>query len=81
MYDPEKEAATKEQIERLEFVLTNQKPANDLVIMKMERIRADAKQLGISIITNTPQSREQSIALHQLEDTLMWAIKALAVNQ
>ena len=81
MFDPEKEATGKEEIERLEHNLTNHPPVQDITKMKMERIRADAKNLGISILSNSPDSRERSLALTNLEQTVMWSIAAIARNQ
>lgn len=81
MYNPERVKQNDEAIARMDHSLTNQPPANELVVSEMQRIRASAKQLGIDIIVRAPESRERSIALTKLEETVMWAIKAIAVNQ
>lgn len=81
MYNPERVKQNDEAIARMDHGLTNQPPANELVVSEMQRIRASAKQLGIDIIVRAPESRERSVALTKLEETVMWAIKAIAVNQ
>jgi len=80
MYDPAKELTQKEQIEALEHRLKYHKLTEDQVMkrMKMERLRADALALGISILSNAPASRERERALDALDDTLMRGIAALA---
>lgn len=80
MYDEQAVQSQKEQIEQLEHRNKYHKVDDAMTQMKMERLRADAIQLLISVVSNTPRSREQSIAIHQIEDGLMWAIKALVVN-
>jgi hypothetical protein len=65
----------------LDHNLTNHKPADDLLVMKMERLRADAKGLGHSILAHAPDCRERSLALTNLEQACMWAIAAMARNQ
>lgn len=44
-------------------------------------IRAKAKELALFIVGNTPGSREQSLALTSLEETVMWANAAIARNE
>ena len=44
-------------------------------------IRDKGKELAMTICENTPQSREQSVALTQLEDVIMWANAAIARNE
>jgi hypothetical protein len=70
-----------EAVRRLEHNLTNHAPVNDHVVEKFETIRAGAKELGRDILSLTPQSREQSLALTNLEQTVMWAVAAIARNQ
>lgn len=71
----------KQQTESLHRSLTNQPPSGDHVVERFDHIRAIAKDLGDAIITKAPQSREQSLALTHLEETVMWAIKAIALHQ
>lgn len=43
-----------------------------------ERIREQAKAFALYIALNTPESREQSLALTKLEEAVMWANAAVA---
>lgn len=45
---------------------------------KYTRIRDAAKSLAILIVSESPQSREQSLALTALEEAVMWATAAIA---
>lgn len=67
--------------EQLHHNLTNHAPATETVINKFERIREQAKQLGEEILDHCPESREKSLALTNLEQTVMWAVAAIARNQ
>ncbi len=44
-------------------------------------IRARAKDLALDIVTNTPNSREQSLALTHLETAIFFANAAIARNE
>lgn len=44
-------------------------------------IRDAAKALAVLIVTETPVSREQSLALTKLEEAVMWANAAIARNE
>lgn len=55
-------------------------PVND----QQERyilIRNEAKRLAIAIVQNTPPSREQSVALTELDHVVMMANAAIARNE
>lgn len=65
----------------LNHSLTNHPPSNDAVVQAFERVRGSAKDLGEIIHALCPESRERSIAITKLEETVMWAIKSIAVNQ
>lgn len=69
-----------DQIKQLEWNLTNHKPT-DLAIEEIEELRAAAKDFGKGIIKLTPYSREQSLALTNLEQALFWANAAIARNK
>lgn len=45
----------------------------------IEHVRADAKQLLGTIVIYGPPSRERSIALTHLEETVMWAVKSIVL--
>jgi len=44
-------------------------------------IREKAKELARLIIESTPQSREQSVALTNVQQAIMWANSAIAINE
>ena len=48
---------------------------------RYQMIRDQAKILAHDIATLTPQSREQSLALTNLEQAVMWANAAIARNE
>lgn len=48
---------------------------------KYEAIRAKAKELAYLIDEQTPKSREQSLALTNLEQAVFWANAAVARNE
>lgn len=68
-------------IDQLNHNLTNHPPVSDEVVGDFEAIREDAKKLGAQIISLCPESRERSLALTNLEQTVMWAVAAIARNQ
>lgn len=48
---------------------------------KYEAIRAKAKELAELIDEQTPKSREQSLAMTNLEQAVFWANAAIARNE
>lgn len=44
-------------------------------------LRDNARELALMITTNTPPSREQSLALTHLEEAIFWANAAIARNE
>lgn len=46
----------------------------------VEGLRSDFIKLAEDMQDCTPESREQSLALTALEESLMWAVKAIACN-
>lgn len=44
-------------------------------------IRAKAKELAALIQDSTPSSREQSVALTNVQQAVMWANAAIAINE
>lgn len=56
---------------------TNHTPTPE-AIKKIEGLRATAKSMKDAIIAMTPHSRERSIALTNLEQTLFYAVAAVA---
>jgi hypothetical protein len=48
---------------------------------KYERLRSEAKALALSISELAPDSREKSLAITKLEETVMWANASIARNE
>lgn len=44
-------------------------------------LREKALELAVLIQDTTPESREQSVALTNLQQTVMWANAAIAINE
>jgi len=61
--------------------LTNQPPQGDAVISQFEHVREEAIVLMETIFDECPECPERSLALRELESTVMWAIKSIAINQ
>lgn len=70
-----------DDFEKLEHSLTNHPPKDEDVIRRFEHLREAAKDLGREIFNSCPPSRERSLAITKLEETVMWAVKSIAVNQ
>lgn len=66
-----------DEFEQLHHNLTNHAPS-DSMIPRFEGVRGAAKDLGSVILTLCPPSRERSLALTQLEQTVMWAVASIA---
>lgn len=71
--------ARDEALDKLYRSLTNITPTLDQV-ESIEALRESAKLLGAGIIAWCPPSRECSLAITHLEETVMWAVKSLLVN-
>lgn len=48
---------------------------------RYEQLRSKAKELALLIVEITPSSREQSVALTELETAVFWANAAIARNE
>jgi UDP-N-acetylmuramyl pentapeptide synthase len=70
--------STKE--EQIETAFTYHAPIGDQVD-RYDYIRQAAKKFALLIVANTPASREQSVALTELETAVMWANAAIARNE
>ena len=70
----------RKQYARIKRSLTNQPPGEDQ-IQRIEKLREVGKLLGESIIFSTEPSREQSLALTHLEETVMLAVKAIVLEE
>lgn len=74
---------TTEQLEllaRVERDFTYHAPHGDQA-QRYNVIREQAKQLALTLVKFTPQSREQSLALTELEKSVMFANAAIARNE
>lgn len=65
----------------IEHNLTNHPPRDADVIERFETIREYAKDFGHAIERLCPTSRERSLAMTNLEQTVMWAVASIARNQ
>ena len=63
----------------LELSLTNIKPADEAV-ERIEEVREAAKQFGALILAFAPFGRERALAVTKLEESAMWAVKAIVLE-
>ena len=63
---------------RLHRSLTNITPSPEAIAL-IEVLRQSAKDFGSDILGLVPGSRERSLAVTALEDSVMWAIKAICL--
>lgn len=61
--------------------MTNQPPIDPAVVTIFELTREPFKEAAHLIIDLIPNCRERSLALTKLEESLMWAVKAIALHQ
>lgn len=73
--------ALPEQYADIAHRITNHPPANAEVVRRLEAVANAAIAFGRVVVAMTPESREQSLALTNLEQTTMWARAAIARNQ
>lgn len=66
---------------RIENDFIYHQPNSNEVIEAHEFIRKEAKHLAHELVEHCPYSRELSLALTSLEETMMWANAAIARNQ
>jgi hypothetical protein len=70
-----------QSVDGLLYSLTNQAPIDPEVITIFEEFRVAARPLAEAFFTHVPSSRERAVAIHELEEAIMWGIKAIAVHQ
>jgi hypothetical protein len=68
-----------QKIDQIHRSLTNQPPTPEQ-IERIELLRQVGKTLGTAIVEQTPASREQSLAITKLEECVMWAVKAIVLE-
>ena len=71
---------TEEKYARIDRDSTYHPPKDDQPERYLS-LRESARQFEIHIFTNTPASREQSLALTHLENAVFYAIAAIARNE
>lgn len=64
----------------LERSLTNVKPT-DGQIGRIEVLREAAMDFAAVLLTTTPESRYQSLAVTALEESVMWAVKSIVLEE
>ncbi len=64
----------------LDQVFTYHRPTGDQQ-PRYEALRAKAKELAGLICDSTPESREQSVALTNVQQAVMWANAAIAIHE
>jgi hypothetical protein len=60
--------------------LTNISP-DEGKIVRIEGVREAGKLLAAAIIDSSDSSRERSLALTHLEETVMWAVKSIILEK
>ena len=68
-------------LDQLVHNLTNHPPVDDAIVEQFEDIRAFGIALGKKVLEHCPASRERSLALTSLEQTVMWSVASIARNQ
>lgn len=58
--------------------LTNVRPS-DATIEKIEELRRYAQDLTTQIFLDVPESPERTLACRKLEESVMWAVKAMCL--
>ena len=64
----------------IEYTFTYHKPFGNQP-QRYETLRSKAKELAYEIDKCCPESREKSLALTSLQQTIMWANASIAVNE
>lgn len=67
-------------VKQIEKAFTYHPPKQDQ-IPRYDVLRLAAKNMAFVIANNTPESREQSLALTKLEEAVMFANAAIARNE
>jgi len=56
-------------------------PVHGNQAQRYEYLRSVGKMLAHDILAMTPKSREQSVAITKLQEVIMWANAAIAINE
>lgn len=77
---PESSAAKLVAMDAIAKSMTNHKPSEETQ-RHIEAMRADYRATAKVVITFCEPSRERSLALTKLEESLMWAVKGLILQE
>ena len=66
--------------EQIAHIFTYHKPVGTQQARYVE-LRDKAKELALLINADVPESREKSLALTNLQQSIMWANAAIAINE
>jgi hypothetical protein len=77
--DDEPTGAEVHEIERIHRSLTNVTPTAE-GIERIEHVRQLGRDLATAVVLNCPPSRERSLALTHLEETVMWSTKSIVLE-
>lgn len=64
--------------EQVEHNMTNHPPISPSTVAQFEKLRRLAKAFAHEIVDTCPEGRERSLALTAAEESLMWAVAAVA---
>jgi hypothetical protein len=67
-------------LEYMNRSLTNIRPLDD-TIGKIEELRVNAKDYAAAIFEYVPESPERTLACRALEESVMWAVKAMCIHE
>lgn len=71
--------STEERVVQMRSSLSNHTPTDD-GLKRIRKIRSSAKLLGEVVLENTEVGRDQSLAMTALEDVVMRAVRAVALE-
>ncbi len=74
---PTQYGLSEKQMARMERDFTYHPPKGDQP-ERYNHLREVARTFAVAIYSNTPEGREQSLAITHLEDAIMWANAAIA---
>jgi len=66
--------------DQIENIFTYHSP-NSEQVERYTKIRNEAKSLALTLHAYCPESREKSLALTSLQQVVMWANAAIAINE
>lgn len=66
--------------EQISNIFSYHSPIGDQAA-RYQSLREDAKRLALKIESYCPDSREKSLAITSVQQTIMWANAAIAINE